>query len=110
MNRRIRLARALRGEWDTLTPSQQAPWLRMADRVLESKNMPKQKRKRLVHDWRDVLRCSWSVRLALVAPIALEAIWTVLSSLPPELRAFISLPIFIVFAGLAILARIWNQS
>lgn len=109
MNRRIRLARALRGEWDSLSPSQQAPWLRMADRVLESKNM-EEKPKRLIDDWRCVLKKSWSVKLALLAPIVLEAVFSVLTMLPPEVRVFISIPVFVVLAGAAIVARIWNQT
>ena len=112
MNRRIRLARALRGEWEHLSRSQQAPWLRAADRVMQSKGLSgmEEKPKRLVEDWRTVLKRSWSTRLAFVAPFALQAIWEVLSAAPPELRAFISFPIFTLLAALAILARVWNQS
>ena len=111
MNRRIRLARALRGEWDTLSPSQQAPWLRAAYRVMQAKGLPnmEEKPKRLVKDWRTVLKRSWSTRLAFAAPFVLQAVWEVLSAAPPELRAFISFPLFALLAAAAILARIWNQ-
>lgn len=111
MNNRIRLARAIRKEWHELSPSQKAPWLRMADRVLEAKGLNmEEKPKRLVEDWRDVLRRSWSIRLAVLAPVVLEAVFSVLVSLPPEVRVFISIPVFVVLAGAAIVARIWNQS
>lgn len=67
------------------------------------------KKGRLIGDWKWVLRKSHSIKLAILAPIALEAIWYVLSSAPPELRSYIRLPVFIAFAVLAGLARVWNQ-
>lgn len=81
--------------------------IRAAQLIKSGGNM---KKKRLVHDWRDVLRKSWSVRLAVLAPIVLEAVFSVLVSLPPEVRVFISVPVFIVLAGAAIVARVWNQA
>lgn len=71
--------------------------------------MAEEKPRRLVEDWRWVLLKSWSVRLAVAAPFFLQVLWEVLSAAPPELRAFISLPVFALLAALAILARVWNQ-
>ena len=70
--------------------------------------MEPEKPSRLVSDWRSALKW-WSVRLAILAPFALEAIWTVVSAAPPELRAFIRMPLWFALAGLAIAARMWNQ-
>jgi hypothetical protein len=63
----------------------------------------------LVEDWRCVLKRAASIRLAIVAPILLEGLWAVLSAAPPEMRAFISLPVFVLMAVAAILARLWRQ-
>jgi hypothetical protein len=79
-------------------------WLLIAEGALKPE--PKG---RLVPNWRDVLRRSHSVKLAVLAPFALEAIWYVASSAPPELRAFITLPAYVVLAVLAIAARLWRQ-
>jgi hypothetical protein len=63
----------------------------------------------LVDDWRWVVRKSASVKLAIVAPILLEGLWVVLSSAPPEMRVFIPLPLFVLMAVGAIVARLWKQ-
>lgn len=65
--------------------------------------------KKLVDDWRAVLKRAASIKLAIVAPILLEALWTVLSAAPPEMRMFISLPVFVLMAVGAIVARLWRQ-
>lgn len=110
---RTEVAKALRGHWrgpwDELSGECQARWLARADYVvvaIEKRRM--EKKSKLVADWRDSWRWA-SVQLAILAPIALEGIWYVLSSMPPELRAYIRLPVFVLFAVLAVLARVWNQ-
>lgn len=108
--RLIEVAKALRGDWqpdwDDLPQDQQRRWLARAERVIHAMEQPKEGK--LVEDWRQSWRWA-SVQLAILAPLALEGIWWVLSSAPPELRAYIRLPVFVLFAALAVLARIWNQ-
>jgi hypothetical protein len=72
--------------------------------------MLKRIERHLVDDWRAVLRKSHSVKLAVVAPVFLEGVWAVLSSAPPELRAFISMPVFVLLAAAAVAARLWKQN
>jgi hypothetical protein len=72
--------------------------------------MPRRLERHLVDDWRAILRKSASIKLAVVAPILLEAVWAILSSAPPEMRALIGLPVFILMALAAILARLWRQA
>ena len=64
---------------------------------------------RLIPDWKTVLKRAHSIKLAALAPFVIPAIWEVLSAAPPEMRVFISIPIWIALSGAAILARIWNQ-
>jgi len=79
-------------------------WILIAEQA-----MPPEPKGRLIPNWKQVLRRSHSVKLAVIAPFVLEAVWYVASSAPPELRAFITLPAYVVLAVLAVGARVWRQ-
>ena len=107
-DRRTRVAKALRGDygklpWDEASEACRGIWLARADEVLADKGG------KLVEDWKTVLLKSWSVRLAVLAPVALSVAWDILATLPPDLRAYVKLPVFVLFAVLAAGSRIWKQ-
>lgn len=97
-----------RVEWAEATATTRMRWLLRAQEIRKRMEQDEPK-SRLIPEWRDVLKRAHSIKLAVAAPFVIEALWYVLSSAPPELRVFISLPIYFALAGAAVLARIWNQ-
>ena len=116
-DRRTRVAKALRGEnrtlsWDEISALRRRTWLDYADIVLEAADevpVIEETNSRLIPDWRDVLKRAHSIKLAALAPIVIPIVWEVLSAAPPELRVFISIPIWAVMAAGAVVARLWKQ-
>ena len=116
MSARLDLARAIRGrDWDDLTQAQKSRYLRMADRALLAMKPPAKKGK-LVDDWRSSWKWASMQFNALAAVLVglalnnLDVIASVLAMAPPELRAFIPIPVaagvFVTVAGL----RLWKQN
>ena len=110
---RTRVAKVLRGThravcWEEASDDCRNLWLARADNVLEAAVEPESKG-RLIPDWWEVMKRAHSVKLAALAPIVIPIVWEVLSAAPPELRVIISIPIWALMAGAAVLARIWNQ-
>ena len=78
--------------------------------------MEPEKPSRLVDNWRFVLLRSWSTRfVAAVTAVGalalgnLDVLAAVLSMAPPEVRAFVPLPVMFLVFGAYLLARIWKQ-
>ena len=97
-----------RVEWAEATATTRMRWMLRAEEIRKRMEQDEPK-SRLIPEWRDVLKRAHSVKLALVSPFVIPIVWEVLSAAPPELRAFISIPIWFALAGVAILMRIWNQ-
>lgn len=71
---------------------------------------------KLVADWRWILVKSYSMRLAAIASVAvgyavnhLDTIGAVIALAPPEVRAFVPIPVMVGMFLIIAAARLWKQ-